>query len=290
LTPDGSEPETVTRLYTVATGEALPDILERSDFGTTGWRADGKALYYLRFQDLAAGAPPTALYQNVRTYAHILGTPQSADRAVFGSGLSPEVTISENEFAAAIVDPSSNYVIGLIINGVQNEKRLYVTPKAAFDRGKPHWVKVADASDDVTDVSARGDDLYLVTHKNAPRFAIIKTSAAHPDIASATVVVPPSSRVVDSSKTASLTLSKSITTAARSARFRCRLPERSTTRAPTRNIPALPPSSKVGRSRRNGSPTTPRAVCSPTRISIRRRRSTTAQLPRTRWRCARVTA
>jgi prolyl oligopeptidase len=197
VTPDGSEPDTVTRVYDVATGKELGDVLTRTDFGVTSWRADGKAFYYLRFQDLPAGAPPTALYQNVRTYLHVLGTPQSQDKAVFGSGLSPAVTIGPNEFAAVGVDPSSKYAFGLIINGVQNEKRLYVAPKTELDSGKAAWVPVFGYSDEVTNAAVHGDDLYMISHKNAPRFQVLKTSAAHPDVVHATVVVPPSSRVID---------------------------------------------------------------------------------------------
>jgi prolyl oligopeptidase len=197
FTPDGNEPATFTRVYSVATGVALPDTIERSDFGVTGWRGDGKAVYYLRFQDVAPGAPPAAYYENIRTYVHVLGTPQTEDRAVFGSGVSPDVTIGANEFAAAGVDPESNFAFGLIINGVQNEKRLYVSPKAAFLAGKPVWTKVFDYGDDVTNVSGRGDDIYLLSHKNAPRFQILRTSASHPDVARATVVVAPSDRVID---------------------------------------------------------------------------------------------
>jgi prolyl oligopeptidase len=201
LTPDGSEPETFTRIYDVSTGHALPDMLQRSDFGTTAWRSDGKALYYLRFQDLPPNAPPTALYQNVRTYVHVLGTPQSADRAVFGSGLSPSVALTPNEFGAAGVDPSFGYAVGLVINGVQNERTLYIAPKAGFDSGKAAWVKVFDYRDDVTDITAHGTAIYALTHKDAPRFSLIKVDAAHPQTAP-TVVIPPSARVIDSTAAA----------------------------------------------------------------------------------------
>jgi prolyl oligopeptidase len=198
LTPDGSENEAFTRIYDVASSRMFADTLLRSDFGATGWSADGKALYYLRFADLQAGASPTALYRNIRTYVHTIGTPQSGDRAVFGRGLSPTVSFDENEVAAAIVDPSSNYVFGLIINGVQNEKRLYVAPKRQFESGNATWVKVFDYADQATDATGRGDDIYVVSHKNAPRFQILKTSASHPDMNAAQVIVAPSKRVVDS--------------------------------------------------------------------------------------------
>jgi prolyl oligopeptidase len=197
LTPNGSENDAFTRIYDVASGRALADTLLRSDFGVTGWSADGKSLYYMRFQDVPANAPLTARYQNVRTFVHTLGLPQSADRPVFGRGLSPAVPFDENEFAAAVVDPSSNYVFGTIINGVQNEKRLYVAPKAQFESGSPAWVKVVDYADGATDATGRGDDVYVVSHKNALRFQVLKTSAAHPDIDGAQVVVAPSNRVVD---------------------------------------------------------------------------------------------
>jgi len=198
LTPDGSENDAFIRIYDVADGHALPDVLQRSDFGATGWSADANELYYMRFQDVPPGAPPTARYQNIRTFVHRIGTPQDADRAVFGRGLSPAVAFDENEFAAAIVDPSSNYAFGLIIKGVQNEKRLYVAPTAQFERGKPDWVKVFDYTDQATEATGRGDDIYIVSHKNAPRFQVLKTSAAHPDMNAAQVIVAPSNRVVDS--------------------------------------------------------------------------------------------
>jgi prolyl oligopeptidase len=51
-------------------------------------------------------------------------------------------------------------------------------------------------------VTGHGDDLYLTSHQNAPRYQILETSASHPDIARAKVVVGPSSRVVDSAAAA----------------------------------------------------------------------------------------
>src|SRR6185312_2643237 len=58
------------------------------------------------------------------------------------------------------------------------------------------WVKVADLADDVTGVALRGHDLYLLSHKDAPRYKVLKTDAAHPDLATAETVVPPSDVVV----------------------------------------------------------------------------------------------
>ena len=36
----------------------------------------------------------------------------------------------------------------------------------------------------------QGDDIYLLTHKESPRFKVVRTSLAQPDMAHAEVVVP----------------------------------------------------------------------------------------------------
>jgi prolyl oligopeptidase len=58
------------------------------------------------------------------------------------------------------------------------------------------WTRVATPADKVTDYAVKGDAIYLMTHAKSPRFAIVRTSLAKPDIASAEVVVAPSEEVL----------------------------------------------------------------------------------------------
>src|SRR5260370_22321525 len=58
------------------------------------------------------------------------------------------------------------------------------------------WPLVAGVADEVTWLDARADELFLLTHKDSPRFKIIKTSVAHPDLAKATVAVAESDVVI----------------------------------------------------------------------------------------------
>ncbi len=197
VTPDGAEPLTAAHVLDVATGKMLDDTLERARFGVAGWSDDGKTLYYPALQTLPPGAPPEALYRNIRTYEHVLGTSQNTDRAVFGTTVTPDVPIDPNEYASAAVDQNSPYAYGVLRNGVQNAIRLYVAPKAQFGTPTVTWTAVAGVSDRVTTFAVHGDALYLLTSKDAPGFKIIKTSLSHPDIANAQVVIGPSSRVID---------------------------------------------------------------------------------------------
>ena len=196
LVPDGAEPATITRVVDVASGQ-LGDTLHKAGFGVTSWRGDGKALYYLRFQDLPPGAPPEAFYQNVRTYVHVLGTAQGTDRLVFGGAASPGISFGPDEFAYAAVDPNSPWAIGAARTGVRNELRVYIAPKSAFGTSAVHWTPVAGYDDGVTNLALHANAIYLMTHKDAPRFKVIETSALHPNLATATSVIPAGNRVID---------------------------------------------------------------------------------------------
>ena len=76
---------------------------------------------------------------------------------------------------ASSVRPGRARSIAMAINGVQRELRVCVAPLAALDGAKTPWVKVADHADEVTDFAVQGDDLYLMTHKGAPRFKVLRT-------------------------------------------------------------------------------------------------------------------
>ena len=195
LSPGGSENATA-RVFVTATGNMLPDAITRTDFGATSWKGDDSGFYYARLQAPVAGAPVTAKYQNIRTYLHRLGTDPEKDPLVFGHGLSPSITIDPNSFALAFITPDSSYAFGLVINGVQNEVTAYVAPKAQLDSGRANWKLAVTTADQVTNFALHGNDVYLLSHKDAPRFKVIKIDAAAPDVANAQVIVAPSARVI----------------------------------------------------------------------------------------------
>jgi prolyl oligopeptidase len=69
----------------------------------------------------------------------------------------------------------------------------------AFD-GNPSantvWKKVADQSDEVTGFDVHEDQIYLLSHKGASRFKVLRLSLGAPELADAQVVVPASEVVV----------------------------------------------------------------------------------------------
>src|SRR5229473_2950252 len=94
------------------------------------------------------------------------------------------------------VIPGCAYAFGIVAHGVKREHTLYAAPLKAMGSAEIPWRLVADVADEVTWLDARADELFLLTHKDSPRFKIIKTSVAHPDLAKATVAVAESDVVI----------------------------------------------------------------------------------------------
>ena len=203
LSPGGSE-NAVMRIIDVASGTMLPDSSDRADFGVTSWSDDGRSVYYLKRQQVAADAPPTAKYLNVRTYRHVIGQAGASDAAVFGIGLNPAVTPPPTSFGALQLSPESPYAGGFIINGVDRFVSVYVAPKAAALADPAHtpWKLVIRPEDKVTSAALHGDTVYAITAKDAPRFKVVKFPVTA-SFADATPVLPAGPRVIDEIATAS---------------------------------------------------------------------------------------
>jgi prolyl oligopeptidase len=192
----GGSENTTLHIFDVATGKIHPDAITRADFQAQTWRADDKAFYYVRLQALAPGAPANAKYQNVKTYMHVLGTDAKDDVAIFGRGVSPGLTIGPDQLALCVVPVGSPFAFGLLLEGVAREITAYVTPKSELGTGHTRWTPVVTRADGVTQWAFHGNDIYLLSHANAPRYKVVKLDGTHPDFAHATTVVAPSARVV----------------------------------------------------------------------------------------------
>jgi len=203
LSSGGSE-NAVLRVVDVATGTTLPDTADRADFGVTSWTDDGKAMFYMKRQEVAAGASPLAKYLNIRSYRHIIGQPGSADVAVFGAGVNPNVNVAPTSFAALGVTPDSPYVGGVLINGVDRFVTVYTAPKSALSNPATiPWKLVIRPEDKITDATLHGNTLYAVTAKDAPRFKVVKFDIASGSLGQATDVILAGARVVDGAADAS---------------------------------------------------------------------------------------
>jgi prolyl oligopeptidase len=194
ISPGGSE-ESVLRVLEVATGKEAGEAIDRAQFGPPSW-TDGNQLLYNRLAKQAPDAPKSDKYLRSRAYLHTIGSDPERDRAILGPGVAPDVAPDPLATPFVFAAPGSPYVIGIVGNGNQREFSLYAAPAAALGQGVPAWRRIAGLDDEVTDAALIGSTLYLLTHRNAPHFKVVRVDLAKPDLATAPVVVPASDAVI----------------------------------------------------------------------------------------------
>jgi prolyl oligopeptidase len=196
ISPGGSE-NSVLHIMVTATGTALPDVIDRAQFASPAWLPDGKTFFYTRQQKLGPDSPPTAIYQKLKVYRHTLGANADDEPAVFGYQVNPNVKVGEDDFPILQFSPAApKYVVAGVIHGVKREFDGYVTAFHEDLGTSTAWTRIVDAKDEVTGQDVHGDNIYLLSHKDASKFKVLRTSLAKPDMLHAEVVVPPSGVVI----------------------------------------------------------------------------------------------
>ncbi len=193
ISTGGSEQSTL-RILVTDTGALLPEAIDRTAEASPSWLPDGSGLFYNRYQDV----PPDSVEYEEKSlcWLHKLGADPAADIKIMGQSLNSAVKVRDIDFPSVTAASGSPIVVGTLAAGVQNELSLYAAPLAAAAAGPPPWVKICDQADNVTACALQGENIYLLTHQHAPRYKIVKTTAAASGIAQAVEVVPQSAAVI----------------------------------------------------------------------------------------------
>ncbi len=196
IVPGGAERDSEMHIIETASGRETGDILPRTWAGNVQWLPDGRSFLYIRLQKLPPGAPATEAEQKVCTYLHALGRDSEKDPLIFGYGAVASIKVDPRNFGIVLVPVGSRYALGAINSGVSPNSELYIAPLDTVGKPGTPWRKIAGLPDDVASVVVHGDELYVLTFKDAPRFKVVRTSAANPDLSSAKTIVPPSEAVI----------------------------------------------------------------------------------------------
>lgn len=183
-------------LVDTATGKRIGKPIDRARYSQPQWLPDSKAFFYSRVPVLAPGAPMSEVFKNRRTYLHVVGSEAEKDVYLLGPDGNPKVPVVPTEGTLIAHEPGSRFAVAEVFDGVQRELRLYAAPLERARRPDAEWSKICDPADKVTAFAVHGDDVYLLTHAGSPRFAIVRTSLARPDIRNAKVVVAPGDQVI----------------------------------------------------------------------------------------------
>jgi prolyl oligopeptidase len=183
----GSE-DSVMHFIDVDSMRVLPERIDRTQYAAPSWLPDESGIFYNR-RALGVDRRSVDYDKNSVCWLHRLGTDPSEDIKVLARGLDPGVPIDPIEEPSISVDSTSDHVVAGLFGGVRRANPLYTARLADAVAGKPQWRKVCDVADEVVSFTFKGDDLFLMTTRDAPNGRVVKTSMARPDFATARTVL-----------------------------------------------------------------------------------------------------
>ena len=187
ISAGGSENADLT-VIDVATGRTVAGPIAYAR-GASPSFGPGGVLAFSLSQVPAPGAPKTATFLNRRS---VLWDLKNAPVDVLGAPIAASpVKLRPDEAPWIAFDKASRFASLLVSEGVRNEADFYLGDAAAAAQGKATCRVAERNADQVTSGAIVGDRVYLLTHKDAPTFKLVRLDAASGTAATATTVLPP---------------------------------------------------------------------------------------------------
>jgi prolyl oligopeptidase len=196
VSESGSE-DSVLRIVETDSGRMLPESIDRARFAEVSWAPDGRSFFYTRLAKPASNAPENERYDHLRVFRHRLRTNPDADLLVLDADALPFPVKASQVFPAVQV-VGSDQVLAIISDGVSQESAYFSARLSELKRRSPAWRKIAGTEDGVVTAAVNGSDIYLLSHSDAPRFKVVKTSLKSPDFSSAQTVLAQGAEIITS--------------------------------------------------------------------------------------------
>jgi prolyl oligopeptidase len=197
----GGSENSVLHVMDVATGRAHAEAIDRTGSSVVRWRPDDRSFFYMRYNKTGPDTPPAETVYNARTYIHHLDAHADGDGdvVVFGRGVQPGLDVPEGQGTYILRSPDSPWAVAVSNHNLDNAPAAaWVAPLAQVVDSRTPWKKLADVADGATQFGLHGQTLFVLSQKNAPRFRLLATPLAHPDLAHAAVIVPEGQGVLTS--------------------------------------------------------------------------------------------
>ncbi|HEX7401897.1 MAG TPA: S9 family peptidase, partial [candidate division Zixibacteria bacterium] len=173
LSQDGSEQSTLYIINT-QTGEKLSDLITRTRYTSIAWKKDKSGFYYTRYP--APGTVPQGeedYHQHL--FYHKLGADPENDPRIFGQGR--EMT----EMYAVSLSPDNRYLLLSIFKGWDKSDVYFQDLQNTSGIARPDkFVPVVEGEDALFSGQIVGDDLYLHTNYQAPKYRLLKVNLKNP--------------------------------------------------------------------------------------------------------------
>jgi prolyl oligopeptidase len=199
ISSGGSEDASIT-VIDADTKTQIAGPVDRAEYGATAWSNDGSLLYLIRLKPLAPGAAETEKYKDLTLDSWNL---HDEPVPILGSTVNHGPEFSPIEVPNLELAPGGTTAAAVNENGVQNELAIWLAPLDRIGDPQPAWKPFVMRSDEVTSIHMRGDEIFLLSHKNAPTFKVLTVKAGQPLSAARTLLPARKERVIDHIRAAS---------------------------------------------------------------------------------------
>jgi prolyl oligopeptidase len=188
-TSENGDEWSTLRVIEVATGEVLPDAIDRTRYCTVAWLPGNDAFFYTRYPEPGT-VPPGEENYSKHAFFHRLGDDPARDPKVFGEGRSPQDMIEVQ------TSRDGRWLVAVAMRG-WSQSEVYLR-----DLGVPEspFRPVVEGVEAIfTNVRFAGGRLYLLTNQDAPNYRIVALDPEDPAPERwATVVPEHPERVIES--------------------------------------------------------------------------------------------
>ena len=197
MSAGGSEDASLYILDTT-TGKNVGAPAPRVHESLVSWLPDNRSLTYNQLKAPTPGEPESEAYLDSRVMWLKIGAKPDQAKPVFGPTVTKNLGLARLDVATLIFAPGSPWVIARTTDTTLPEGFLFVAKAADLDKPNLKWTKISGYDDKITEIELKGDDLYYMTHHNAPRKQIMKLDLRKPELANAQVVaVAPANGVLE---------------------------------------------------------------------------------------------
>ncbi|WP_162946585.1 prolyl oligopeptidase family serine peptidase [Chitinophaga barathri] len=198
MTENGRELAAI-RIIDVETKILSPEVIYPSWFGISGWTQDNRGFLYIR--NGSDNVNDSNMLLNTKVMYHVVGTEERADKEIFSRAAYPELGLEPRDIVVVTISDDNRYLTGCAFT-VLNEFKSFIAPSSALFHPHISWKPVTRVGDGVKSIHLKGDDIFLLSHREAGNFRLLRTKAAHPDVLHAEVVVPEGKQLLDKARMA----------------------------------------------------------------------------------------
>jgi prolyl oligopeptidase len=184
--PSGSE-ESTMRVIEAATGNLLPDTIERTRFASVAWKKDSSGFCYTRHPKKGEVPPGEEVY-HVKIFYHSLGADPGKDQLIFGEGRKAQ-DIPQVQLA----DDDDRWLLITVFEGWAKSEMYLQDLKTGTAP-----IEITTGKEFLYSGEILRGKLFILTNEDAPRYRLLSVDTSNPARENWKEIIPQSDAVLQS--------------------------------------------------------------------------------------------